>query len=440
MNTLKFRLSLGLAISATGLPMLVLSPASNASIPDTAIISKFNRTTDFPLIRRGHTSPIPANQDDRLRSWLYESIIIPAGGAWANLKFTYKNANVPPLVKVGPGSKSGEYLFPCRTTGNATIGWSLINARSGGCLTMRVKADGTAVVNRLPLRYAQATGLADPAHSLLIAQDSVPSKYYCGAIANTGEWGISAGAASLEQACTEAEQQCSGSAAGSECTIVSLGDWQPTETDLVASMVCTSSVADRRGEPISLLNSKSGNPSTIESQLAWLAERNRFLNSKACVPSIYGAADAIVSPTTAEPTLIQTRSIGGSLAIDVLAGSVHITSATRPEGLFLVKGTGYRQRENRLASLDCPAIYQTEAIQSFLDPAHWSGEEASELRGYRRAFCQTGPQAAAPSPGGPSFIFNIMPTWNPRPYPSPSTPSSPAPSPNDSSSGSVDSL
>jgi hypothetical protein len=186
-----------------------------------------------------------------------------------------------------------------------------------------------------------------------------------------------------------------------------MGNWNPTETHLIASMVCISSIPDIDGKPISLIKSKRGNSSTVEQLLTDLEKQNRFLRSTACVPSIYDLDDAIVSPTTLEPTLIQTHNVDGNLAIDVLAGSVSIISAKRPNGLFLKEGSSYRHQGDTLARLDCPDSLKSEPIQSFLTPSNWSADVAPQLDGYREAFCRTGGQTREPTAGEPGLIINI---------------------------------
>ncbi|NJM70523.1 MAG: hypothetical protein HC862_09980 [Scytonema sp. RU_4_4] len=414
------------AVVAQGLlHILATCTESYASVPDTATMTKLSTTeNNKPLVRRhSGAMPEPAKVKDILHSWLKESLIIPAGGSWVHLMFKYGNGQVSPLVQVGPNKKTtSEYLFPCKSVNNTTIGWSLINARSGGCLTMQVSG-GIGRVSQFPSSISKhnhqttkrISSIVHTTKNLQNAQNSVSQvQYYCGAVADSQQrqWKISVGLPSLESACQEAIQKCSVVVPNGKCLVASLGDWNTSDPNVAVSMVCTSSQ-----RPVSLLKTKIGSGSTVVTMLKELEQNAIFLNSIACVPSVYGPNDVVISPTTPEPTLVQTRNVNGNLEIDVLAGSVNIVSAQRIDGLFLEKGHGYRHQQNKLVRVNCPKILQSESVQEFLEFNNWSQDVAPQLDGYRKAFCQTGEQQSGHSRldlgGIMRYIINVFtPTDN----------------------------
>jgi hypothetical protein len=253
---------------------------------------------------------------------------------------------------------------------------------------------------------------ASTSKTFFTAQASLDQvQYYCGAVADSGgsQGSISVGSPSPEAACEEATQKCLEASSGSECSIVSLGEWSINDPDLMVSMQCELTNSFLR------VSTSRGSGSTVGTVLLDVERLAKALTVTNCVPSVYHPDDLIVSPTTDEPTLIQTNDLNGNVEINVLAGAVNVISAGRPSGLRLNQGSSYRRQENvpkTIVGKDCANTFNSESVQDLLNAANWPQDVAVELREYQdqvqmyrqKASCQS---SSRPQNGsnGPIIIF-----------------------------------
>jgi hypothetical protein len=89
----------------------------------------------------------------------------------------------------------------------------------------------------------------------------------------------------------------------------------------------------------------------------------------------------LIKRNTSEPTLIQTNTFNNSLEVDVLTGSITISSSLKPGGVELNKGERYIYYSDR----DNVSQYDPDwnSVQIFLDENNWS-QSTESIKEYKQ--------------------------------------------------------
>jgi hypothetical protein len=90
----------------------------------------------------------------------------------------------------------------------------------------------------------------------------------------------------------------------------------------------------------------------------------------------------LIKRNTSEPTLIQTNTFNNSLEVDVLTGSITISSSLKPGGVELNKGERYIYYSDR----DNISQYDPDwnSVQIFLDENNWS-QSTDSIKEYKQS-------------------------------------------------------
>lgn len=374
---------------------------SYAIPPEMAIIKTVHgsRLTVFPNGR--NSEPQSARVGMELRE--FRGILtIPgnneskAGLMLVDAKRQAVNNTAQTLFLAGPKNTPTEYSLSCKiAVGAATVGFS----------KGQPPCDKGVIVTAYRNIVAQL-----PVKNLLKAEASVDMQY-CSAVAASGKtWAISSSQKPSEDPCQQATEKCLQASSGEECDLASMGEWNVSDPELLASIQCANNVAITR----------KGDGQTVANDLLPLLEQMGKAFKTACAFHVYKSEDIVVSRASNNPALVQVYDAGnGNLAIDVLAGDVNIVSARIPQGRRVEKGYGYRQKEDSITMLNCREKFNSESIQEFLQPATWlqSSESVTEqLKAYRSDFCQSVGQSENRGNDWPSFPWQIIP------FPSPGNP------------------
>ena len=256
--------------------------------------------------------------------------------------------------KEKPQPTPAEYRLPCRTSGGTFIfGWKRATDGDRACeYGVRVEHNED--------RKSQLPSLGFPSSvqatkSLQQAQASPGSVLYCGARPEQGLLTTESGV--LDDSCQEVVQKCVAANGGSECSLVSMGEWEFSYPRLNLSLACAKG-------PFNRFNA---NGSTIGNLLFDLTQKARTDRLIDCAVNIYTPEAQIITPGR-EQTLIRTTDSSRGIIIDVLLGSVIIKSISRPLGVPVRAGQSYSSADNKTTPIDPNQIAQSPDVQNFLDP------------------------------------------------------------------------
>lgn len=406
-----------LAIAALIPASLLTNTIAAYAIPQAATITYLYPTTGqgVPSIRLDLTqTPAPAATDQKIdlrfeHAIPQQSMIVEGSSSQTRQR---NRANVTldnpsePIVQIGPSQTTTEYLFPCAIRGGSgTVGWQAIARSSRGCTSLIARSGGSSLTAEnlnLTEQSSQIANTSQTANKSLQAQNSTDSFQYCGALEETGSgWGFNYSTDGTNP-CQRAIAECE--SAGGDCSVTTIGQESLAVPELMASAQCPG---------ILTLKTEGNGQAMVTSELELLKKMTRSLRGASCLINIYRPGDVVISPASDELTLVEIQtSRSGEIEVLALVGTVNIVSADRPRGLALPEGSMYRSGKSDVEALDCPAILNSESMQSFLNPASWTGSSdiSSQLAGYQTEFCQSKLETPR-SPRRPSFGIDLGIPW-----------------------------
>jgi hypothetical protein len=396
-------------------PLFVLSVCIQSyAIPSSAEVAYLNRN-GVKIRPGGYTIRAHnAQEGEKLRQY-NDYLEVPGGGGhWVHLKFQA----IQYMVQVGPAQDYSAYTFPCRVSGNLTLGFTKRNDNNPqDCHTVKIGSGNLRRLSYFP--FHQQLSSLQASRKILIAQGfSDSERYYCGAVPTSemGQGKFSVGL-SQEDACQKATEKCQTGFSG-QCSVANLGDWNIQEPALTVSMLCR----NRRSHDPSdrhTVDSVESPGSTVEAQLLSLENRYSGNSIANCEPIVSRRDEVIVVPVE-DDTLIQTKDKNGSIVVDVLAGATTLISADFPIGKYVEKGFRYRQGENKPQPIeDCNKIRESEETKDFFDSDNWLDEGGSfnentsrQLDSFRSKFCQSSKLSGSANPAntGGGIIIKFRPT------------------------------
>jgi hypothetical protein len=401
------RLAIAVLIPAS----LLTNTIAAYAIPQAATITDLQPTTGrgVPSIRLDLTqTPAPAVIDQEIdlrfeHAIPQQSMIVSGSRSQVRQR---NRANVTldnpsdTIVQIGPSQTTTEYLFPCAIRGgNGTVGWKATARSSRGCTSLIARSGGSSFATENPDLTEQPVQIANKS---LQAQNSAASFQYCGALeANGSGWGFNYSTDGTNP-CQQAIEECE--SAGEVCSVTTMGQESFAAPKLIASAQCPG---------ILTLKTEGNGQAMVSSELEILKKMARSLRGESCLINVYQPGDVVISPASDGLTLVKIQtSSSGNVEVLALVGTVDIVSADRPRGLVLPEGSMYRSGKSDVEALDCPTILNSESMQSFLNPAYWTGSSdiSSQLAGYQTEFCQN---KLEPTPDRPRIIIPISPF--PRP-------------------------
>jgi hypothetical protein len=335
-----------------------------AAIPDAALITKVEGgskvQSETLKIRRGtERFPKPVIPKETQLEKYRDALIVPPGNRFATLSFLSANASnvLEPaglIARTIPQPTQAEYRLPCRTRGGLYIfGWKRATDGDRACeYGVRVEPNED---RKSQLPFLGFPSSVQATKSLQQAQASPGSVLYCGARPEQGLLTTESGV--LDDSCQEVVQKCVAANGGSECSLVSMGEWEFSDPRLNLSLACAKG-------PFNRFNA---NGSTIGNLLFELTQKARTDGLIDCAVNIYTPEAQIITPGR-EQTLIRTTDSSRGIIIDVLLGSVIIKSISRPLGVPVRAGQSYSSADNKTTPIDPNQIAQSPDVQNFLDP------------------------------------------------------------------------
>lgn len=380
------------------------------AIPQSATITNLVPQTGsgVPFIRLGLTrtsAPAVMGQEIDLR---FNEEEIPqqsmgvSGSSRNQANVTLDNPS-DTIVQIGPSQTTTEYLFPCAIRGGSgTVGWRAMARSSRGCISLIARSGGSSFATENLDLTEQPPQIANKS---LQAQNSTDSFQYCGALEETGSgWGFNYSTDGTNP-CQQAIAECE--SAGGVCSVSTMGQESLAATELIASAQCPG---------ITTRKTEGNGQAMVTSELEILKKMTRSLRGASCLINIYRPGDVVISPAKDELTLVEIQtSRSDEIEVLALVGTVNIVSADRPNGLALPEGSKYRSGKSSVEALDCPTILNSESMQSFLNPASWTGSSdiSSQLAGYQTEFCQNKlePTRDRPNRGRLPFGIELRIPW-----------------------------
>lgn len=355
-----YSISRAVAVAIVPLWILATTPQSySQAIPDAARITKVegrtNARSESLRIRRGteRTMPVVAGQT-QLEKYR-DALIVPPGDRFATLSFMFANpANTwryaGLIAQTLPQPTLAEYKLPCRSRGGTVIfGWRRASDSDRGCEYGVRVASSRGVRSQLP-----SLSFPISVKSLDLAQTSPESVLYCGARSRYGS--LVTESEVLDDSCQEVVQKCATVSFGSDCFLVSMGEWNINEPDLNLSLACSQGPFNRRT-----------NGSLITTLLSELTQQASSNNLTGCAVNIYSPEEEIIIPGS-EQTLIRTIDSGTGVIVDVLLGSVIIRSINGLLGVPVRAGQRYSVPNNTTTPIDARQVARSPNVQNFLDP------------------------------------------------------------------------
>lgn len=381
---------------ATGSIALAFEP------PDLARI----RNTQGPRLRvqlGGIDVPSEAVQPNQTELRKYKDTLQVPGNdrSWAGLVLLNSqeqliNNTDQTLVMAGPDKTPTEYRISCEASvGQVTIGYP---QRDSPC-------DRGLLASSSPERlYSQLHNKA---------QNSFNQLQYCSALSSsTKAWGFGYTQGGIDP-CQRAIETCQADMATPDCLVISWGEWNAADLEIMATLSCDNLLTMTR---------QGGGEEVFTEWLPLMETRGRFSNRENCVIKVYQADEILIVPASKEeaPLFQVNRLEDGSLGIDVMVGAIKIISQKRPQGGTIPKGLSYRQNEDKVFPLNCPAKQASPSMTAFLDQNTWlnaqtpSSEVSQQLQTYRDQFCQTTPTPNLSNPEIRIF-FDLIDIFNREP-------------------------
>nr|MDZ8062954.1 hypothetical protein [Nostoc sp. EkiNYC01] len=258
-------------------------------------------------------------------------------------------------VNTVPKPTPSEYRFPCRVSGGTfTLGW-----RNAGENIDRGCASGVRVGTRsvksslLPLlNIFNSVSMRKSVKQAQTANDD--SVLYCGANPKSGFFVTDSGIA--DDSCQQTIEKCVLENGGSECTLASMGEWNLSDLELNAELLCSKGPIRR--------HSNGSEMSNLLDDLTQGVVSQELID---CAFNVYTPREQIIRPGNGQ-TLIRGIDTGSDILIDVLLGTVYITSVNNTLGLPVQAGERYSIANNTTAKIDPKKIAESPEIKSFLDP------------------------------------------------------------------------
>jgi len=262
-------------------------------------------------------------------------------------------------VSTLPKPTPSEYRFPCRVSGGTfTLGWRDAGENiDRGCASgVRI---GTSSVKSSLLPFLNIFNSASMTKSVKqteTANDN--SVLYCGANSKSGFFVTDSNI--TDDSCQQTIEKCVSENGGSECTLASMGEWNFKNLELNAELFC---LEEEETETII----RFSNGSEMSNLLDELTQLVVFKELRNCAFNVYTPKEQIIRPGKKQ-TLIRGIDTGSDILIDVLLGTVYITSINNPLRLTITAGQRYSVAKNETTNIDPQQIAKSAEIQSFLDP------------------------------------------------------------------------
>ncbi len=350
------------------IPIFALATGSQsyARIPDAAGISSVKGRANVPgkvvqVRREGDSSSIKNVFPGRtiLKSYVDVLDVPASNNLKATLDFLFKESSVWKYAgyraETVPQPTPSEYRLPCRENGGTfKLSWrSAAGNLDRGCGEQGVQA-GPSSFEGAPLSSLKLLNSIQATKSLNLAQAAPSSVLYCGARPKDGLFMAASGV--NDDSCQEIVQRCTEANGGSECSLVSMGEWNISDPNLNAVMECDK--GPLRGQ---------ANGSQMANVLSDLTQRAASDSLTGCAFNVYAPGEQIIKPGSGQ-TLVRGTDTGTGINVDVLIGSVVIRSITKPLGISVKAGQRYSTVDNTTTPIDPKQIAQTSEIQDFLDP------------------------------------------------------------------------
>ncbi|MBN3907093.1 MAG: hypothetical protein HWQ35_11175 [Nostoc sp. NMS1] len=258
-------------------------------------------------------------------------------------------------VNTVPKPTPSEYRFPCRVSGGTfTLGW-----RNAGENIDRGCASGVRVgTNSVKSSLLPALNIFNSASiTKSVKQDQTvndDSVLYCGANPKSGFFVTYSGIA--DDSCQQTIEKCISENGSSECTLASMGEWNLNDLELNAELLCSKGPIRRHSNGSEMSN-------LLDELTQWVVSQELT----DCAFNVYTPREQIIRPGNGQ-TLIRGIDTGSDILIDVLIGTVYITSINNTLGLPVKAGQRYSIANNTTAKINPQKIAESPEIKSFLDP------------------------------------------------------------------------
>lgn len=356
-RTLKKELFAGVSLTLVPIYCLSICWQSLAQIPNTIKIAEPAKITPSMrvLTDRGAGNE-PAEIDRELRK--NKDALSVSGSGFARLRFFSPGEYMNTYVDAEALNGTTIYSFPCKLGHNkgskAIITWEVKGTTKRACESgIRVTSSDsgnsrisyhnfqpfTVVAQkhiRLPIQQASDPVRRNKELSIALTSDNI--RYYCSALSDTGQRGIGFGETSIEESCDNAMNKCRESSNGSDCALITIGEWSANDPELLMmSLTCGGA------KP----SSKKVSSSNVNINTLTELFRNKLpgllgMNPEACFLDVYHPDEIIISPVDSQKTIVQSTDIGGGrVQVKVIDGQVWLRSTNQPEGVKANKGDIY---------------------------------------------------------------------------------------------------
>ncbi|OYD95155.1 hypothetical protein CDG77_10545 [Nostoc sp. 'Peltigera membranacea cyanobiont' 213] len=258
-------------------------------------------------------------------------------------------------VSTLPKPTPSEYRFPCRVSGGTfTLGWRDAGENiDRGCASgVRI---GTSSVKSSLLPFLNIFNSASMTKSVKQTETANDdSVLYCGANSKSGFFVTDSNI--TDDSCQQTIEKCVSENGGSECTLASMGEWNFNDLELNAELLCSKGPIRRHSNGSEMSN-------LLDDLTKWVISQEL----SDCAFNVYTPREQIIRPGNGQ-TLIRGIDTGSDIFIDVLLGTIYITSINNTLGIPIKAGQRYSVANNATANIDPKQIAKSTEIQSFLDP------------------------------------------------------------------------
>jgi hypothetical protein len=257
-----------------------------------------------------------------------------------------------------PTPTPSEYRFPCGVEGGTfTLGWRNAGENQDRACEagVRVGSRGSSYPNNSFFPLGRTFNSASAKNSFKQAQRTpTDSLVYCAANPKFGSFVADSDVS--DSSCQTTIQKCIAENGGSECTLVSMGEWNLNQPELNSELVCSQGPIRRKADGTTI--------SSLLSELTQWAVSQRLVN---CAFNVYAPGEQIITPGNGQ-TLIRGTDTGSGVVIDVLLGTLLIKSINNTLGLPIKAGQRYSIANNTPTAIDPKQIAKSPEVQKFLDP------------------------------------------------------------------------
>lgn len=359
--------SLAPVITALLVPSYVLATCvwSYAVPPDAVHVTNVQPKVFLPngsLVGSGHIMNKKARQ------------ITVAGNKKAGAKFVglSRGKEIGLYGSTSPSSFQLYYRFPCTLTGGSLVA-AFTREADAGCTPkpgIRVRSSNGGRGSQLPA--PKAIYIAQASKNFLVAQGTREPLEYCSAVADSGKgWGFisTLDFFSAVDPCDRATQKCLEASSGSDCSVVSFGEWNYDDQNLIVSAQCNSNPPLRRD------NIKG---SEVGSAMSELEEQAKAQKLTDCTLDVYYPDDVFVSPSPGnnEETIVKIDDTGNGIKTTAVLGDLLVKSAKDPEGVPVKEGQEYFYssiyQDNRPPqNINLTEVRNLPEIRDFLNCDNW---------------------------------------------------------------------